>query len=128
MVLAKDAVGSDALLDEVRRRADRSPARFTLVLPAEVPAPAWGDEANARRSVAIEGVHRAIEELQQSGVAVQGEVVDGGILAAARETVGAYRPDEILVVSSTAQNLSALRDVARGAAVDQVVVGAGATS
>ena len=128
MVLAEDAVGGDALLDEIRRRADRSPARFTLVLPAEVPTPAWGDEANARRSVAVERVHRAIEDLQQSGVAVQGEVVDGGILAAARETVGAYRPDEILVVSSTEQNLSALRGVARGAAVDQVVVGAGATS
>jgi hypothetical protein len=98
------------------------------VLPAEVPTPAWGDEANVRRSDAVGRVHGAIQELQLSGVAVQGEVVDGGILVAAREAVGAYRPDEILVVTSIGQDLAALRRVARGATVDQVVLGAGATN
>ena len=128
MVVAQDAVGTDALLDEVRRRADRSPARFTVVLPADVPSPAWGDEANAVRRDAVDRVHRAIEELQRSGVAAQGEVADGDILAAARETVGAYRPDEILVVTSTAQDLAALRGIARGAIIDEVVLGAGAAN
>jgi hypothetical protein len=126
MVVAQDAVGGETLLDEIRRRADRSPARFTLVLPAEVPSPAWGDDANVLRGNAVERVHHAVEELQRSGVAVQGEVVDGGIVAGTRETVGVYRPDEILVVASSSQDLTALRGLARGASVDQVVLDAGA--
>ena len=128
MVLAQDAVGGEALLDEIHRRADRSPARFTLVLPADLPSPAWGDEANARRHDAVERVHRAIEELQRSGVAAQGEVADGDVVAAARAAVSAYRPDELLVVTSAAQDLDALRGAARGAIVDEVVLDAGATT
>ncbi len=127
MVLAQDAVGGEALLGEIRRRADRSPARFTLVLPAELPSPAWGDEANARRQDAVERVHGAIEELQRSGIAAQGEVVDGDILAAVRAAAAAYRPDELLVVTSAPQDVDALRTVARGATVDQVVLDTEAT-
>ncbi len=126
MVLAQDTVGGEALLDEIRRRADRSPARFTVVLPADVPSPAWGDEAHARRRDAVERVHGAIEELQRSGIAAQGEVADGAIVAAARDAVSAYRPDELLVVTSAAQDLNALRGVARGATIDEVVLDAGA--
>ncbi len=123
VVLAQDAVGGEGLLSEIRARADRAPAaRFTLVLPADVPAPAWGDEADSRRRDAVARVHAAVDALQRSGVSIQGEVMDGGLAAAAREAVGVYRPDEILVVAVTEQDLAPVRAVARGASVDQVVV------
>ena len=122
MVLAPDTIGNEALLDAIRARADRSPARFTLVVPANLPSPAWGEDANALRAKAVQGVHHAIETLQRSGVAVQGEVVDGAIVAGAREAVNAYRPDEILIAGSAAADVAAVRAVARGASVDAVVV------
>jgi cytochrome c oxidase subunit 1 len=122
LVLAQDAVGGSALLDEIRARADRSPARFTLVMPADVGTPAWGDEANARRQDAVERVRRAVDELQRSGVSVQGEVMDHGLAASAREAASVYQPDEILVVSVAEQDLNPVLAAARGATVDQVVV------
>ena len=124
LVFAQDAVGGAAFLDEVRHRADRSPARFTVVLPADVPAPAWGDEANARRRDAVDRVHQAIEDLQRSGVSAQGEVMDGALATAARDAVAVHRPTEILLVANVAQDLGPVRAVARGATVDQVVVAA----
>ena len=104
------------------RIAELNPARFTLVVPADLPSPAWGEDANALRAKAVQGVHHAIEQLQRSGVAAQGEVVDGNTVAGAREAVNAYRPDEILVASAAATDVTALRAVARGASVDAVIV------
>jgi hypothetical protein len=110
-------------MSTIRSRADRAPARFTLVVPAAVPYPAWGEAATARRRAAIERVHRALDELQRAGVAVQGEVMDGDLGAAARDAVGVYRPTEVLVVSAASQNLDAIRAVARGATVEQAETG-----
>jgi cytochrome c oxidase subunit 1 len=123
LVLAPDENGIDGVMSTIRSRADRAPARFTLVVPAAVPYPAWGDEATARRRVAIERVHRALDELQRAGVSVQGEVMDGDIGAVARDAVEVYRPTEVLVVSAASQNLDAIRAVARGATVEQAETG-----
>ncbi len=124
LVLAPDDNGVEGLLAAVRDRADRSPARFTLVVPADVPYPAWGEDATAKRRACIQRVHHAVEQLQQSGVSVQGEVMDEALVATARDAVSAYRPGEVLVVSSATPDLDAIRAVSRGATVDHAGLGA----
>ena len=91
LVLAEPGVSEPALLDAIRARADRSAARFTVVVTADVPSPAWSDEANAHRRDAVDRVHAAVEALQASGVAAQGEVLDGSLDASAGDAVRIHR-------------------------------------
>jgi hypothetical protein len=123
LVLADADADDEALLAEIRRRADRSPARFTVVVAAAVPSPAWGDEANERRRHAVEAVHRGVEDLQASGVSAQGEVMDGTVAGSAREAVNVYRPDEILVATRDASDTAAVEKASRGAVVDSITLG-----
>jgi len=97
MIVAGDGV-DDALLDAIRARVDADPSRITLVVPANVPDPEWGDEATEARRAAIATVHDAVERLQASGVIAQGEVLDRDAADAAIQMAGTVRPDRVIVV------------------------------
>jgi hypothetical protein len=128
LVLSEPGVSATALLDAIRTRADRSAARFTVVVTADVPSPAWSDEANARRRDAVDRVYAAVEALQASGVAAQGEVLDGSLDGSVRDAVSIHRPDEIIVASTGERDLAAVRAASRGATVDSAVLAAEAQS
>ena len=97
VVVANEPVGGTALADAIRERADRSPSRFVVVVPLDLPQPTWSDEANAVRDAAIGRVRAAVDQLAESGVQVQGEVVDGDAAEAVRGSLTPHRPAEILL-------------------------------
>jgi hypothetical protein len=123
-VIAPNGVDS-AIVDAIRDRVDASPARITLTVPAAVPAPEWGDEANTRRAEAITAVHAAVESLRNQGLSIKGEVWDGSLLDAAKAIAKADRPDEVLVAGQvTEEQLDAIDLVSRNATVRTLTGGA----
>ena len=124
MVVAGDGIDG-ALLDAIRTRIDYDPKRVTLVLPARVPDPEWGDEATEIRRVAIATVHDAVKNLQDSGVVAQGEVVDGGTAEAARTVAGAIHPDTLVIVGGEElgeTEMSEIRVAAPGVDVERITL------
>ncbi len=122
MVVAGDGI-DQALLNAIRTRIDFDPKRVTLVLPARVPEPEWGDEATEVRRAAIQTVHDAVKDLQDSGVIAQGEVVDGGSAEAARTVASAILPDTLLIVGGEAlgeTEMSEIRVAAPGVDVELI--------
>jgi hypothetical protein len=123
-VIAPNGVDG-AIVDAIRDRVDASPARITLTVPAAVPAPDWGDEANARRAEAITAVHTAVESLRKQGLSIKGEVWDGSLLDAAKAIAKTDRPDEVLVAGQvTEEQLDAIDLVSRNATVRTLTGGA----
>ena len=123
-VIAPNGVDG-AIVDAIRDRVDASPARITLTVPAAVPAPEWGDEANTRRAEAITAVHAAVESLRNQGLSIKGEVWDGSLLDAAKAIAKADRPDEVLVAGQvTEEQLDAIDLVSRNATVRTLTGGA----
>lgn len=84
LVIGSETVVGEPLLAAVRERAQKSPAEFTVVVPADPP----GAERRMQRSVA---------QLQAAGVDASGHVGDPDPVSAAVNTVHDERVDEIIV-------------------------------
>ena len=129
MVVATEAVGAEALATAVRTRADAQPARFTVVTPLDLPEPRWGAEANEIRRAAGEAMTATINALVNTGVAVDGEVMDDGADVALPLAIDAYRPSVIIVagINGEAAGLRAAAEAAAGETpVESVNLGAAA--
>ncbi len=118
LVVANEPVGSPGLDQAIRDRADRGPSRFTVVAPLDLPQPTWSDEANAIRNAAIGRVRAAVDQLVESGVQAQGEVVDGDAVEAVRGSLTPHRPDEILLGTYSGERGAPDEDAVKEAAGD----------
>ena len=120
MVVATEAVGAEALATAVRTRADAQPARFTVIAPLDLPDPRWGAEANELRRSAGEAMTATINALVNSGVAVEGEVMDDAASVALPLAIDAYKPSVIIVAGINGE-AAGLREAAEAAAGDTPV-------
>jgi hypothetical protein len=118
VTVAGEPMGSHELAEALRQRADQGPVRFTLVAPLDLPAPTWSDAARAAREGGIERVRATVDEMLESGVQVQGEVVDGDAIEAVRGALTVHRPDEILVAAYAGEPHAPDQDAVRRAARD----------
>ena len=129
MVVATDAIGAEALATLVRARADAEPARFTVVAPLDLPDPRWGTEATELRRQAGEGMTATVNALVNTGVAVEGQVMDDAPSVALPLAVGAYKPSRIIIagVNGEARALAEAAEAAAGdVPVETVNIGAAA--
>jgi hypothetical protein len=117
LVLANQTVVGDALLATLRRRAEESPAQFTLVVPADQA----GAEARLRE---------ALRRLRDAGIDASGHLGDPDPYAAAVNTAREEPVDEIVISTFPNQTSGWLRrDVVRrvreatGLPVTHVVAG-----
>ncbi len=127
MVVAADGIGADGLQAAVRARADEAPARFTLVMPLDLPQPRWSEEAGELRRAGIERLSGAVGRLQSAGVAAVGQAIDDDAATGLPAVIAAERPDQILVLSTGTEPgdlPGAVRGAAGGVAVDHVVLDA----
>ena len=120
MVVATEAVGAEALATAVRTRADAQPARFTVIAPLDLPDPRWGAEANELRRSAGEAMTATVNALINSGVAVEGEVMDDAASVALPLAIDAYKPSVIIVAGINGE-AAGLREAAEAAAGDTPV-------
>jgi cytochrome c oxidase subunit I len=129
MIVATEAVGAEALATVVRTRADAEPARFTVVAPLDLPDPRWGAEANERRRAAGEAMTATVNALVNTGVAVDGQVMDDAPGEALPLAINAYKPARIIVagINGEARALAEAAEAAAGdVPVETVNIGAAA--
>jgi hypothetical protein len=130
LVLANETVVGKSLLDAVRKRAAQGPVRVTVICPQNAPAMGYVVYQDERRSAAERRLRRALDLLHEAGIAARGAVVDPDPLAALRDAVHEYEPDEIIISTHPEMRSGWLRgnlvDRARKAVgdipVDHVVV------
>jgi hypothetical protein len=120
MVVATEAVGVESLATAIRARADQQPSRFTIIAPLDLPAPRWGAEATERRRAAGEAMTATVNALVNTGVAVEGEVMDDGPDVALPLAIGAYTPARIMIAGINGE-ARALAEAAEAAAGDTPV-------
>ena len=90
LVIANVTAGSDDLLEAVRARAERSPAAFTLLMPATEPG-LHGREALKPR------LEEALSRWREAGLEADGVVGDRDPLEAVQEVWKPGSHDEVIV-------------------------------
>jgi GABA permease len=89
LVVANVTATSGELLNALKARAEREPASFVLVVPA---TPFGGG-----RKAALETVGKAVEQLREAGLEIQGAVGHPDPMVAVTEAWDPKRYDEIVV-------------------------------
>ena len=90
LVVANLTAASRELLEALKARAERSPIRVTLVIPAQGPGLAGREAARGRLDEALEGMRAA-------GLDADGVVGDGDPMEAVAECFDPARHDEAVV-------------------------------
>ena len=97
LVVANRTAGSDELLDALRERAARGPARFHLVVPATARGVSWIADMNAGGDAAEHDLEGALERLRQAGLDADGTIGDPDPVAAVQDAANEARYDEVIV-------------------------------
>jgi hypothetical protein len=90
LVVANLTANSQHLLDALKARAERSPIRITLVMPAQGPGLGGRDAVRARLDEALEGMRAA-------GLEAEGAIGDADPMEAVAECFDPARHDEAIV-------------------------------
>ena len=90
LVVANLTAASQHLLDALKARAERSPIRVTLVMPASGPGLAGREAVKARLDEALEGMRAA-------GLEAEGAIGDADPMEAVAECFDPARHDEAIV-------------------------------
>ncbi len=89
LVVANRTADSDALLEALQERADRGPARFTLLVPATPHGVAWAADMHSGALEAEVHMLRAVDHIRGAGLRVEGMVGDPDPVAAVQGAVNA---------------------------------------
>jgi hypothetical protein len=106
LVVANRTAGSPELLEALKERAERGPARFHLLVPATPHGVSWVADMHSAGSEAEAHVQAAVERLRAEGLDVDdGKVGDPDPVAAVEDAVNFKDFDEI-IVSTLPKHLS----------------------
>jgi hypothetical protein len=90
LVVASQTAGSQHLLDALIHRAERSPIKVTLVMPAQGPG-------LAGREALREPLERALAAMRDAGLEAEGRIGDTNPMDAVAEYFDPSRHDEVIV-------------------------------
>ncbi|MEA2398790.1 MAG: hypothetical protein QOK25_2346 [Thermoleophilaceae bacterium] len=100
LVVANRTAGSPELVEALKERAQRGPAKFHLLVPATPHGAAWMADMHSGGSEAEAHVKAAVERLRNAGLDVDdGKVGDPDPVAAVEDAVNFRDFDEIVVVT-----------------------------
>jgi nucleotide-binding universal stress UspA family protein len=105
LVVANRTASSTELLDALRERAERGPARFHLVVPASPRGASWAFDMHSGHDAAEHDLDGALERIRSLGLEVDGEVGDPDPVAAVSDTAQGGSYDEV-IVSTLPKHLS----------------------
>jgi hypothetical protein len=98
LVVASRTADSPELIMALRERADRSPAAFTLLVPAVPHGLAWAADMKAGWSEAVDRAERAAERIRKNGFELEEVIVgDPDPFAAVGDALNARQFDEVVV-------------------------------
>ena len=96
LVVANQTLGGDHLVAALRRRLERGPCSFYVVVPASHPADhAWTD--GEVLAVARERLEKALTRFRELGAEVEGEVGDPSPYIAVEDAIRTGEFDEIIL-------------------------------
>jgi hypothetical protein len=90
LVVASQTAGSQQLLDALKARAERSPIRVTLVMPAQGPGLSGREAMRAQ-------LESALEAMRAAGLEADGVIGDNNPMDAVAECFDPARHDEAIV-------------------------------
>jgi hypothetical protein len=90
LVVASQTAGSQHLLDALVHRAERSPIKVTLVMPAQGPG-------LAGREALREPLEQALAAMREAGLEAEGSIGDANPMDAVAEYFDPTRHDEVIV-------------------------------
>lgn len=97
LIVANQTLGGAQLIEALQRRVRDGPARFHVVVPANVNSGAWTTNEDEARAVAQERLERAIERFKELGAEVDGQVGDARPLDAMQDALRRWPCDEIIL-------------------------------
>jgi hypothetical protein len=97
LVVANRTAGSDELLEALRERAGRGPAKFHLVVPATARGVSWVADMSAGTDAAEHDLEGALARLRDAGLEIDGQIGDGDPISAITDAVNAAEYDELIV-------------------------------
>ena len=98
LVVANRTADSPELIAALRQRAERQPARFTLLVPAVPRGLAWAADMKAGAGDAITRAEEGLKRLRLSGLDLQGAIVgDPDPFAAVGDALHSGEFDEVIV-------------------------------
>ena len=111
LVVANETVGSDELLDELRRIEDEKTSKYVVLVPCRVihsgEGALWSEEAIL--AAAENRLRRTLEILIEEGLDVEGVVGNYRPQDAIREAVEDFQPDLIVISTHPAERSLWLR-------------------
>jgi hypothetical protein len=97
LVVANRTAGSDELLEALRERAARGPAKFHLVVPSTARGVSWVADMNAGTDAAEHDLEGALERLRGAGLEIDGQIGDPDPVAAVQDAANQGSYDEMIV-------------------------------
>jgi phosphopantetheine adenylyltransferase len=97
LVVTNETLVGDELIDAVRARAAQGPIRALVIAPVNEPRAGYVVYEDSRRAAAGRRLDRTVARLRQEGVPAHGHVVEGGPLAAIKDTLAQETVDELIV-------------------------------
>jgi len=97
LVVANETLQGDALIEAVRRRAERGPIRVVVVAPVNEPHSGYVVYEHTRRSAAGRRLDRTVEQLREAGIPAAGGVFGAGPLDAVKDVLAQEHVDELIV-------------------------------
>lgn len=98
LVVANRTAGSPELLEALKERAARGPAKFHLLVPSTPHGVAWAADMHSGGNEAEEHLRATVEQLRAEGLDVDdGKVGDPDPVAAVQDAVNFKEFDEIIV-------------------------------
>ncbi len=97
LVVANETVGGTALIDGVRKRAEKGDLKVTVICPQNDPKGGWVIYDEAARSAAENRVQTTIAQLREIGIEAEGEIMDPDPYAATMDAIEVFKPDELII-------------------------------
>ena len=107
LVVANRTADSDELLTALNERAQRGPARFTLLVPASPHGLAWAADMHAGSTEAEVHMETALERMRRAGLdVVEGVVGDPDPIGAVEDMLKSGENFDEVVVATLPRHLS----------------------
>ena len=97
LVIANETVAGRSLIDALKSRAATEPIRVTVLCPQNESRAGFVVYDSSRRSTAERRLRRTLDALHAEGIAARGAVVDPDPIAALRDGIHEYQPDEVII-------------------------------
>src|SRR5918911_2081475 len=97
LVVANETVAGQALIDAVKRHADKGEVQVHVICPQNEPRHGYVIHDHHIREAAENRLEMTLAQLREIGIEATGEVMDPDPYAAVMDAIGAYGADEIII-------------------------------